>query len=109
LCEKSGGKIIVGDVWSGFDFEKINNIINKYLKISQDCLNCWLRRVCSLCYLSALKCLNSTCYLDKQEKKKSCIILRKNVLNDLKFYSQLISIDKTIFNGFTSNKVRNEK
>lgn len=39
----------IGNLWDGFDFEKVDKILNIAQTTAEDCKNCWAFRHCTLC------------------------------------------------------------
>lgn len=53
-CEKLNENIkefVIGNVESGFDFERIENILNVGRSTQEECKNCWCSRYCYQCIL----------------------------------------------------------
>lgn len=53
MCERTSYAIPIGDVWRGFDWPRIVELVNTFRQImdSQDCRNCWAVRFCPICYV----------------------------------------------------------
>ncbi|MGB2697393.1 MAG: radical SAM protein [Candidatus Zixiibacteriota bacterium] len=79
ICEKIGYHLPIGDVESGFDFERIRSHLDRFISISQkDCTQCWGMRLCSACFFHAKK--NN--HLDEKRKREYCPV-EKNYLKSL--------------------------
>jgi len=79
ICEKLGYPFPIGDVDSGFDFDGILSLLNRYISINQkDCTQCWAMRLCSTCFFHAKK--NNK--LDEKRRREYCMI-EKNHLKAL--------------------------
>lgn len=51
-CERvseSSQAMNIGNLWDGFDFEKVDKILNVAQTTAEDCKNCWAFRHCTLC------------------------------------------------------------
>lgn len=51
-CERvseSSQAMNIGNLWDGFDFEKVDKILNVAQTTAEDCKNCWAFRHCILC------------------------------------------------------------
>lgn len=74
-----------GDIYNGFDIEKIRNILNIGKLTEKECKNCWAIRFCRLC----------AAYADKKtefsisKKKYWCKRTIKSVDEELKDYCTL--------------------
>ena len=56
LCEKMCQSLPIGDVEKGLDFTKINNTIERFNEIKKEnCSECKLSSLCSLCYAFLIK------------------------------------------------------
>jgi len=54
ICERLDSFQAIGNIIEGLDYKQIINLINNYsLLCKQDCLDCWLIRLCDLCFVSA--------------------------------------------------------
>lgn len=79
ICEKLGCLFPIGDVESGFDFDRILSLLNRFVSISQkDCTECWAMRLCSTCFYHA----KENNQLSKKRKRESCPV-EKNHLRSL--------------------------
>lgn len=85
MCEKVGESLVIGDIFKGFDFEKIKNIMSTYCSIVEKvCLECWAYRLCQTCYVSALKNRK----LDISRKLEDCKRRKKGIINLLQSYTK---------------------
>lgn len=83
ICEKMTDFSSIGDVYNGFELEKIFQIMKEYIDICNiDCRNCWAIRLCSACFVATKR--NKK--LDREEKRHYCKNLKKNLEKDLIFY-----------------------
>jgi uncharacterized protein len=51
ICKRANATSPVGDVERGLDFKTIKSFISEYLRHSDKCPSCDLRRACSNCYV----------------------------------------------------------
>ncbi|WP_024834555.1 radical SAM protein [Ruminiclostridium josui] len=88
VCEKVGGAITIGNVFTGIDIDRIRSVyIEQYAEESlKYCSKCWAARMCGICY--------SSCYtndqLDMKKKIMTCEITRKNILEGLILYHECV-------------------
>ena len=91
-CEKIAERLSVGDVWNGFDFNRVRYIYERYVEMCEAlCLNCVVNRLCSMCYVSVLVPKGRHYVLSINRKKSQCESIRKGIIADLKFYIQILS------------------
>ena len=87
ICEKMGENVNIGNVDDGIILAKVRKAIDDYISISKDdCLKCWLMRVCSACYCAAKEKKTMT----KARKQIFCLGNRSFNLMILKYYCSLI-------------------
>lgn len=85
MCEKVSDKLTIGDVFSGFDFAAIENILSQYVLITQKvCSDCFAYRLCASCFLSALEGTKLT----EERKKSFCQMKIKQIQSMLERYVQ---------------------
>jgi uncharacterized protein len=68
MCEKVGNNYEIGNVYSGFDYERIYNFYKKYEKFFRDCNDCWALRLCKKCFNNIRK----EDEFNEQRKKEMC-------------------------------------
>jgi len=101
MCEKVNESLIIGDVENGFDLRKIKKITDDYCKIvNKVCLDCWAYRLCSSCYLSALK----ENKLDEVRKREDCQRRKTSIINNLKLYTKIKMANPEAFKGSVVSK-----
>lgn len=94
MCEKVGNSLIIGDVKNGFDHQKIKKIIDEYCKIvNKVCLDCWAYRLCSSCFISALK--NNE--LNSDRKKEDCRARKASIIKNLILYTRIKMYNNNAF------------
>jgi uncharacterized protein len=94
-CEKIGYALSIGDIYSGFDIEKIYRAIEAYIAVSQsDCTQCWAVRFCKLCFVSALR--NE---FDVKKKRRECAASRRGLVNAMSMFSELMEADPAILSN----------
>jgi len=94
LCEKINRYWDIGNMKDGFDINKIYNLIEKYIHISNEkCQDCWAIRLCKECYLSAI----DENVFSTSKKNDNCERKRLNVLQGLKDYTYIIERNQNAF------------
>lgn len=90
-CERVGTIPFLGNIWEGFNVEKIHkNYIEDYINSSiPKCRECWAVNLCSLCYMNMY---------DKEKIHPSyrnieCIQERMHIENDLMRYHTILETD----------------
>jgi radical SAM protein with 4Fe4S-binding SPASM domain len=86
MCERVGEALPIGDLDSGFDIEAVDQVLQRYMEVSSDCLNCWAVRLCGACFLAALRGPE----LCESAKDNYCGPQRRSTLMALKQYSELM-------------------
>ena len=93
ICEKLNPVVPIGNVWDGFNTEKILNLVKTYhLASLKDCTQCWAVRFCRLCFTSVVG--ND---FDMNLRKRKCPIERNNVLYDLQLYCEILEQNEHAF------------
>lgn len=82
MCEKANQHFAIGDLDTGLDHNKIQDIINRYNSQLTNCHRCPISRLCDFCYVSLMKEKNfvlerQTC----QDKIKDIKELLKNYVD----------------------------
>lgn len=86
VCEDSDDTII-GDIEQGYNFKKIENMLNIERISSEKCHNCWAYQECTLC----VACIGNSPTEDILLKE--CEKVRNNVENDYKDYCVLTGLE----------------
>jgi len=101
FCTNLSSTISIGDINSGFDFNRINQIIDKFLNVSQkDCCNCWAIRLCNACYFYAAKGED----FDIEQKRKICEVIRKRLERAIKIYNEVLEDHPKAFDSLVESK-----
>jgi radical SAM protein with 4Fe4S-binding SPASM domain len=91
ICEKINDKFSIGDVWQGFDFLRMQNILEEFISIFKKyCLQCVFKYLCNPCFIHFAKNGNfdfDPIYCDAQ---------KKNILKKLEEYVELNSLKDQI-------------
>lgn len=88
-CEKFCDEYSVGNIFTGFDEEKMMNILRLFTeKRNKHCRSCWAQRLCRLC----LTGLNHT----DEELFKMCEMERNTIDLALKYYCEMIDWKQTM-------------
>lgn len=91
-CEKVSEtikEVVIGNVESGFDFERIEEILNVGKSTQEECINCWCSRFCYLCILFSEE-RNS---LSAAKRISHCNSVRRMVENMLRDYCLIREIE----------------
>ncbi|MDR2546799.1 MAG: radical SAM protein [Lachnospiraceae bacterium] len=98
-CERMGTCPTIGNVFSGFDKEKMNNVyVNEYeSKSVDDCNNCWAFKICGVCY-ATLYTKNDT--LDINHKRKRCNNAKEYSKRLLELYHEYLEENPEMFLHF---------
>ena len=72
ICEKMNPSFSFGDVWKGFDYKKMAEIVENYIRnISDKCTTCWAMHLCNRCYINFAedgKFVHNDSFCQKQKK-----------------------------------------
>ena len=52
ICERINHTFPIGNIHSGLDFERINTILNQYIKKTDECRACKTQKTCAKCFSS---------------------------------------------------------
>lgn len=97
-CEKvyDCNRMPIGNVFDGLDYEKIADHIDRYSEEAiRDCKNCWLFRLCGVCFMSYFS--NEGSHLCEKSRKKSCFSQKYVVARYLKMYISIRSKNEKAF------------
>lgn len=72
----------IGNIWDGFDFEKVDRILNVAQTTAEDCKNCWAFRHCMLCCQHSDNCGE----LSAELRRSQCDGVRAQVEDTFKDY-----------------------
>ncbi|MCP2620190.1 radical SAM protein [Candidatus Aminicenantes bacterium AC-334-K16] len=87
ICERLDNFHAIGNISKGLDYEKILNLINNYSSLCKEvCLDCWLIRLCDLCFVSVI----SGKKFSMEKKRKKCEYQKKRFENTIKFCLELL-------------------
>lgn len=94
ICEKVNSTLEMGDVFKGFDYERIDQLINTYVLQSNDnCLNCVANRYCSACFAYHF---TPDGFYDKY-KKEYCNGMINDLISDLTAYCEILEANPSAF------------
>lgn len=81
ICEKMNPNYPIGDAEHGFDYKKIGEIWEDFIKISNDemCLNCWAVNMCDLCFVH----VSGEGPFKLHNKKQFCELKKKNLISTM--------------------------
>lgn len=81
ICNQINNQFSFGNVWDGFDFERMREIFEEYLEVeTESCSNCEVRFICKRCYTMFAR--NGTFTYDQE----SCERLRRDLKDKLVGY-----------------------
>lgn len=86
LCERSTLKFPYGNLDDGFDVDRIFQYIGQYIESTDHCNKCWAIRLCSSCFLSAVK----DDRFSKERKHKDCQQFRGTSYSRLQTYITIL-------------------
>lgn len=93
MCERINGHFSLGNLVTGFNYDKIFDIIDQYLKVSEKCSNCWAVRFCTLCFTDAI----FEDKISKEEKDINCKSVLVSIQRALIDYVTFMDEDESIF------------
>jgi uncharacterized protein len=97
-CEKiyDYGRMCIGNVYQGLDYDKTANYIDEYCKAAiHECKNCWAFRLCGDCFFTFFGDNDSS--LCQETRAKFCASLRNLVAGYLKMYISILNKNKEAF------------
>ncbi len=86
ICERSGNNYLIGNLETGFDYDRIAAFYVKFAAALEDCKECWALNYCERCWIMVGD-------LDKfkgAEKEKFCTMSKTILENAFKLYVQLL-------------------
>ncbi len=99
-CERVGQAYRIGNVDTGIRVDKINRMIENFIKSSEDCKNCWGIRLCGMCFAQTRKGKR----FNIKRKKEYCKIRLRIIDSMLKTYTTIIESNSMAFD-FAKNMV----
>ena len=84
-CEKVSERteeLIIGNIYDGFDYEKIETNLNIGRLTEEECKNCWAIRLCKQCVL----CADNVDGLSREKKLAECAAQKRSIKDLLKDY-----------------------
>jgi uncharacterized protein len=94
ICEKAEGFMDIGNIYTGFDFDKIIHLIKKYVSFcNEDCKRCWLKWICNYCFIHA-KGKNE---LTIEERRKYCNEKKEIYKKYFVLYAYILEKNKKAF------------
>lgn len=95
MCERINRTVPIGHVDTGLDLDRIARIIDEYRAASEaDCRNCWLLRLCPMCFATAV----GAGRFDRRAKQARCRDLRRQYLRSLRDFCEIAEINPAAFN-----------
>jgi len=89
VCERMDYVYPVGDVDTGLDFNKLNDLVTEYISMSDSCLECWACRICSNCFASYINAGK----LDARIRDTECAAVKEKLKNTLILYYSILEKD----------------
>jgi uncharacterized protein len=95
VCERINNTLPIGDVWSGFDIQKVTRLWNQFAELvdMEDCRTCWAVHFCPLCWRSVAG--DGEFVLDL--KTSQCESTRNHWARALHDYCRLQELNPTAF------------
>lgn len=91
MCEKVSDGLNLGNLWEGFDEEKIHGLYDKMYEFARrNCRDCWAQRLCAYCYQDVVD--GSGEVVDAFPPGR-CERSREKILDYLKLYVQIAKQD----------------
>lgn len=102
-CEKVGKAVLGGNVYDGFDVDKIRDeYVNKYTnQIKKQCKECWAINMCPQCFVGVC----SEYGLDFSQRSRDCIYTRLYLYKCLKEYYSLYETDPETIEKLNTVKI----
>ena len=98
-CEKlyDYEDMVIGDIESGFNFNRVSEIINEYCDITiKDCRKCWAYRLCGECFLN----IRENKSWDTKKRNQFCNGQRNMWVCILKIYTTILEHNSNAFDYF---------
>ncbi len=93
-CERVGAAFCIGNVNTGIERRKVRSVIKRYIDDStEDCTNCWIVRLCGLCFASARK----NHHFDYGRKREHCSNERFNFHKSFINYAEIMERNPKAF------------
>jgi len=96
VCEKVDGNdnMKIGDIDSGVNMEKVIRGMHLFYEfLGKECSNCWLSRLCSVCYAH---CVYNHC-LDHSKRRLNCNLLKAQYSEMLSIYCEIMEANPKAF------------
>lgn len=96
ICDAIGNnkEMVIGDVDNGWNMKTITSVIDKYIDVSQACLNCWLIRLCPCCLPTSL---DEKGEISRYAKEVGCEVIKKEYELAFREYLKMLESDEKIF------------
>jgi uncharacterized protein len=94
-CEKIDYDMLIGDIYNGFNLERINDFINSYVDACRDenCNECWIKRLCDMCYINMFEANR----ISVESKTRICKYKKRSIAKSLIEYCNIMEINQEIF------------
>ncbi len=102
MCEKVDANFSIGNIYSGFDYEKIYNYFIEFDRMFNECSGCWALRLCHKCF-NNIRCGDK---LDIERKSAFCTKNKTNIEKDLIMFCEIIRKNPEAFQVFKDVLVR---
>jgi len=94
ICENMTDFRSIGNVFTGFNYIEIFNILDEYIKYCNiDCLDCWAIRLCNFCFVAVKK----GPVLDLDRKRIKCKKMKERLQASLEFYLEILEKNPRAF------------
>lgn len=94
ICEKLDNFVSIGNLTDGYDYEKIEYLLTKYITFCNDkCLDCWALSLCDLCFVHSNK-IND---IALEERQKFCENVKRRFFNSIILYLTILERNESAF------------
>ncbi|MGB7538855.1 MAG: SPASM domain-containing protein, partial [Anaerolineales bacterium] len=102
MCERVYRQFSIGDVWKGYDVEKIREVFNQFSAFmnSEECRQCWAVQMCPNCYTVGIDG-----DFPSQIKQGLCINHRQRLETIITNYCAVLERNPTAFDYMNNFKV----
>jgi uncharacterized protein len=86
VCERDNGNYKIGNLETGFDYDRIADFYVKFEAVFQECKDCWAQNYCERCWVV----VGNLDTFTGEEKEKFCNMNKTIIENAFKLYVQLL-------------------
>lgn len=96
ICERAGYRYNIGNINSGFDYDRIAGYYRKLEEVLEDCRYCWALNYCERCWVQ----LGNLDDFSGEQKETFCKGQKKVILEALRAYVDLLNQDPDCLKRF---------